>query len=174
MKDPAFLFYTSDFLTSVTTMDMRERGQYITLLCLQHQLGHLTLKEIKKAVGKPSEDVLNKFEVDEDGKYFNSQIDEEKERRASHSKKQKENIQKRWNKNRTPGGNTTAYGNTTVLPLETETENETEILFTRELAKNLKLQVDEDRGSGGKEEKTNGRTDSKNSAGEWNLHYDVC
>lgn len=51
MKDPAMLFYASDFLTGVALMSMKERGQYITLLCLQQQRGHLTLSEMRKAAG---------------------------------------------------------------------------------------------------------------------------
>jgi hypothetical protein len=47
-KDPAVLFYSSDFLTGTLLMNYEERGQYITLLCLQHQKGHLTEKELKQ------------------------------------------------------------------------------------------------------------------------------
>ena len=53
-KDPAVLFYTSDFLSGCALMDMRERGQYITLLCLQRERGHMTMQEIIRAVKKPS------------------------------------------------------------------------------------------------------------------------
>jgi DnaD/phage-associated family protein len=128
-KDPAFLFYTSDFLTGVIDMSMKERGQYITLLCLQHQRGHLTMKEIVKTVGKPSEEVLGKFELDGEGKYFNVRADKEIAKRDAHCQKQRENINKRWNNN----GNTDAIprytensgggeyqGITTVIPLENE------------------------------------------------------
>ena len=38
-KDPAVLFYTSDFLGGAALMNMKERGQYITLLCLQRERG---------------------------------------------------------------------------------------------------------------------------------------
>ena len=43
-KDPAFVFYTGDFLNGVIDMTMEERGQYITLLCFQHQKGHISQK----------------------------------------------------------------------------------------------------------------------------------
>lgn len=55
-KDPAVLFYTSDFLSGCALMDMRERGQYITLLCLQRERGHMTMQEITRAVKKPSDE----------------------------------------------------------------------------------------------------------------------
>ena len=60
-KDPAVLFYTSDFLSGCALMDMRERGQYITLLCLQRERGHMTMQEIIRAVKKPSDEVMSKF-----------------------------------------------------------------------------------------------------------------
>ena len=71
MKDPAMLFYASDFLTGVALMSMKERGQYITLLCLQQQRGHLTLLEMRKAAGALSAEVLGKFVEDENGKFYN-------------------------------------------------------------------------------------------------------
>lgn len=128
-KDPAFLFYTSDFLTGVIDMSMKERGQYITLLCLQHQRGHLTMKEIVKTVGRPSDELMSKYVRDSDGKYFNVRADAEIAKRDAHCKKQRENINKRWNND----GNTTVipryaknnggseyHGITTVIPLENE------------------------------------------------------
>jgi len=53
-KDPAFLFYSSDFLSGITDLTMEERGQYITLLCLQHQKGSLSEKTIRLSVLKYS------------------------------------------------------------------------------------------------------------------------
>ena len=58
MNDPAVLFYTSDFLTGVMDMTMEERGQYITLLCYQHQKGHIHEKTIKIVVGSCSDSVV--------------------------------------------------------------------------------------------------------------------
>lgn len=46
MKDPAFLFYSSDFLSGTMLMTDEEIGQYIKLICLQHQKGHLKEKDI--------------------------------------------------------------------------------------------------------------------------------
>jgi hypothetical protein len=47
-KDPAILFYTSDFLTGTFTMTDEQVGKYIRLLCLQHQKGSLTEKDMLK------------------------------------------------------------------------------------------------------------------------------
>jgi len=77
MKDPAVLLYTNDFLTGAMDLTMEERGQYITLLCLQHQKGRLTEKTIRLTVGSVSDDVLEKFDQDENGNYFNKRMDEE-------------------------------------------------------------------------------------------------
>ena len=46
-KDPAVLLYTQDFLVGTISMNFEERGKYITLLCMQHQKGKLTLKDLK-------------------------------------------------------------------------------------------------------------------------------
>ena len=101
-KDPAVLFYTSDFLSGCALMDMRERGQYITLLCLQRERGHMTMQEIIRAVKKPSDEVMSKFQKDDDGKYFNRRMELE--------------IEKRDNDN-SGIADGSACGNTTVLPL---------------------------------------------------------
>lgn len=47
MKDPAVLFYTSDFLSGVTFLSMEQRGQYITLLCTQHQHGSIPENQLR-------------------------------------------------------------------------------------------------------------------------------
>lgn len=77
VKDPAFLFYPSDFLVGVSDLTMEERGQYITLLCLQHSKGRLSEKNIKIAIGSVSPDVLVKFTQDENGLYYNQRLERE-------------------------------------------------------------------------------------------------
>jgi hypothetical protein len=84
-KDPAFLFYPKDFLLGVANLTMEERGQYITLLCLQHQNGHLSKKTIWLALGSDlvieNSDVLKKFSVDVQGFYYQHRLEEEIEKR---------------------------------------------------------------------------------------------
>ena len=101
-KDPAFLFYTSDFLVGVSDLTMEERGQYITLMCLQHTKGHLSAKNIKIAVGDVSPDVLAKFLVDSDGLYYNARLEQEIIKRQQYCEKQANNIKKRWEKQKMP------------------------------------------------------------------------
>lgn len=93
-KDPAVLLYTSDFLTGVMDMDMEERGQYITLLCYQHQRGHISEKTIRLLVGNVSDNVLSHFKKDENGLLFNSRMDLEKENRKKFTESRRENGKK--------------------------------------------------------------------------------
>lgn len=97
-KDPAFLFYSSDFLVGVSDMTMEERGQYITLLCLQHTKGHLTKKNILVGVGQVSDDVLAKFSIDDNGCYYNERLEKEVNKRKAYSESRKKNVENRWNK----------------------------------------------------------------------------
>lgn len=81
-KDPAFLFYSSDFLTGCLDLTMEERGQYITLICLQHQKGHISEKTIRLCLGSVSVDVMKKFKQDPDGLFYNERIEEEIKKRS--------------------------------------------------------------------------------------------
>ncbi len=83
MKDPAYLFYSSDFLTGCASLTMEERGQYITLLSLEHQLGRLSEKTIRLSVGSVSVDVLAKFKQDENGLLYNERLEVEIEKRSN-------------------------------------------------------------------------------------------
>lgn len=104
-KDPAFMFYSKDFLTGCADLTMEERGLYITLMCLQHQKGRLSKKTIWLSLGfslvlkfedfvpegKLSVDVLKKFEIDENGNYFNLRLEQEIIKRAEYSNSRKAN-----------------------------------------------------------------------------------
>lgn len=105
-KDPAFLFYSSDFLNGVSDLTMEERGQYITLLCLQHQKGAISEKTIRLSVGSVSVDVLAKFEKDAAGNFFNERLVLEMEKRANFTESRRNNGVKggRPKKERKPNG----------------------------------------------------------------------
>ena len=94
-KDPAVLFYTSDFLTGATDLTMLERGQYITLLCLQHQKGRLSQKIIDLSVPKVSEDVMKRFKKDRRGLYYNDRLEKEKKRREEYKENRLQNLRKK-------------------------------------------------------------------------------
>ncbi len=89
-KDPAILFYTSDFLTGTFTMTNEQVGKYIKLLCLQHQKGRLTEKDMLNICQTYDKDIYDKFIV-EDGLYYNKRMDLEAIRRKNYSKSRSEN-----------------------------------------------------------------------------------
>jgi len=125
-KDPAFLFYSSDFMTGTFTMTNEQVGKYIRLLCLQHQKGELSEKDMIAICGSFDDEIYSKFDKTDTGKYINRRLFDEIEKRKKHSEKQADNIKKRWsNKN----GNTKRIPNkyqkdTKRIPLENENENE--------------------------------------------------
>tara|TARA_R110000751_G_scaffold23105_3_gene64372 strand:+ start:1688 stop:2413 length:726 start_codon:yes stop_codon:yes gene_type:complete len=135
-KDPAVLLYTSDFLSGCQDLTMIERGQFITLLCLQHQKGYLTNKMIMLTCSDVSEDVLERFDKDEKGNYFNKRMDTEIKKRKSNSEKQSKRAKDYWAKVKQKKEETTSIDNTTAyataLPLENENENENENINKKE------------------------------------------
>lgn len=93
MKDPAFLFYSSDFLSSTMLMSNEEIGIYIKLLCLQHQQGHLSEEDLI-SIGATKK-VINKFDKDEEGYYYNKRLEYEVDRRKSYSESRRNNRKKK-------------------------------------------------------------------------------
>lgn len=90
-KNPAFLFYSSDFLTGVRLMTYEEIGKYITLLCLQHQQGHISENDMLSICGDYIPRIYDKFERDNDGKYFNNRLEIEGIKRANYSESRRQN-----------------------------------------------------------------------------------
>ena len=136
-KDPAVLLYTSDFLSGCQDLTMVERGQFITLLCLQHQKGYLTAKIITLTCGdNVSKDVLDRFNQDENGNWFNKRMDTEIKKRKSNSEKQSKRAKDYWAKVKQKKEETTSVDDSTAyataLPLENENENENENINKKE------------------------------------------
>lgn len=124
-KDPAFLFYTNDFISGIADLTMEERGQYITLLCLQHQKGHLSDKIIKLSLGNAAADVMAKFRQDAAGLWYNARLEFEIEKRKSHSKKQSDRALKGWEKRKKKDlSKLDTTADAPALPLEDRDENE--------------------------------------------------
>ena len=98
MKDPAFLFYSSDFLSGTMLMSDEEIGQYIKLLCLQHQKGHLKEKDMLSVFNTYNEDILSKFIKDEDGNYYNERLEYEINKRKAYSESRRNNRRKKEEK----------------------------------------------------------------------------
>jgi hypothetical protein len=91
MKDPAILFYTSDFITGTLTMTDEQVGKYIRLLCLQHQKGRLTEKDMLFICKSYDEDIFCKFIQNGDKKYFNERLESEIKRRLKYSESRSNN-----------------------------------------------------------------------------------
>ena len=91
-KDPAVLFYTADFLVGTYSFTMQERGEYITLLCLQHQQGHLSEDTVRSIASSAA--VIDKFLRDPHGRYYNERLDIEKIKRKNFIRSKVENGKK--------------------------------------------------------------------------------
>jgi uncharacterized protein YdaU (DUF1376 family) len=92
-KDPAVLLYTSDFLSGTITMENEEVGMYIRLLCLQHQKGKLTEKDMLSICKGYVQDVYDKFDL-VDGYYINKRMYEEAEKRSKYTESRRNNAKK--------------------------------------------------------------------------------
>jgi hypothetical protein len=114
-KDPAVLFYTSDFLSGTFTMDNEQVGKYIRLLCLQHQKGKLTEKDMLSICKAYDVEIWDKFKV-EDGLYYNDRMLNETVRRQKFSESRRNNA-----KSPKKESTSEAY----AKHMETETENRT-------------------------------------------------
>ncbi len=88
-QDPAFLFYAQDFLTGCDCMTDEEVGQYIRILCLQHQKGHLCERDFNRKCSFDA--VREKFVQDENGNYYNVRLQKEIDKRGKDSDASREN-----------------------------------------------------------------------------------
>jgi len=91
-KDPAVLLYTQDFLVGTITMSYEQRGKYITLLCLQHQKGKLTLKDLQAILTDEDYEIAEKFPLQSDGFYYNQRMFDEAIKRKNYSESRKKNL----------------------------------------------------------------------------------
>ena len=90
-KDPAFLFYSADFLVGTLLMKDEQVGRYAKLMCLQHQTGHLTEEDMLKICQSHDKDIFDKFKKDDNGLYYNERLEEEVNKRAAFSKSRSDN-----------------------------------------------------------------------------------
>lgn len=95
MKDPAFLFYSSDFLSGTMLMTDEDVGKYIRLLCLQHQKGHLKEKDMLNVCKTFNEDIFSKFKQDDEGNYYNERLEYESNKRKAYSESRRNNRRKK-------------------------------------------------------------------------------
>ncbi len=117
-KDPAFLLYSNDFLSECSDLTFEERGQYITMWCLQQQTGHLSEKIIKLNIPNISKDVLSKFSKDKNGFFYDKTLEKIIENRKEYSKKQSERAKKRWKNKPKQEQPNTCQSNAVALPVQ--------------------------------------------------------
>ena len=120
-KDPAFLFYSSDFLTGTMFLTDEQVGKFVRLLCLQHQKGHLRKKDMLKICETYDEDIFDKFKKDENDLYYNERLEAETNRRKAYSESRRNNRKKKVE------SSVKNTSKTYVKHMETETENENRI-----------------------------------------------
>jgi uncharacterized protein YdaU (DUF1376 family) len=89
-KDPAVLFYTSDFLSGTFTMTDEQVGKYIRLLCLQHQKGKLTEKDMLSICKAYDNEIWEKFDQVE-GFFLNDRMYNESIRRSKFTESRRNN-----------------------------------------------------------------------------------
>ncbi len=99
MKDPAFLFYSADFQIGTEDMTDEQVGKYIRLMCRQHLKGHISKEHMTKICKTYDKEIYEKFNIDENGFYFNSRLETEIEKRKKYSESRAKN---RLGKSNTP------------------------------------------------------------------------
>ena len=93
-KDPAFLLYTNDFLSGTQFFTDEQLGKFLRLLMAQHQHGHLSEKQVLiicKSHNEDTQEILRKFEKDEDGFFYNLRLETEINKRKVFSKSRSDN-----------------------------------------------------------------------------------
>jgi len=93
-KDPAMLWYPSDWISGTQGMSFEEKGAYMELLMLQFNRGHMTNKMIINTIGDIWDSISLKFEQDDDGLWYHHRIDFEKEKRKKYVDSRKKSSEK--------------------------------------------------------------------------------
>ena len=124
-KDPAFLFYPSDFNDGTQDFTNEEVGAYIRLLLFQFSQGRLTIDRIKRKLNSDFDRlwpiISGKFKIDSDGLYFNERLEAEVTKRKAFSESRRNNIKKRYEKDLKQ--TSTTYVDTTGLHMENGNED---------------------------------------------------
>jgi len=89
-KDPAILFYTADFRQGTITFTDEQTGQYIRLLCDQHQIGPLPDHHMLNICQSYDNPVFSKFVKTPKG-WYNKRMQEEVDRRKAYSDSRRKN-----------------------------------------------------------------------------------
>jgi len=91
-RDPAFLFYSGDFLAATFYLRDADVGRLIRLLCMQHLEGHLEEQTLLRVAKKPDSPCLGFFLRGEDGLYYNERLESEVVRRREYARSRRRNL----------------------------------------------------------------------------------
>lgn len=99
MKDPAFLFYPSDFNDGTQIFTHEEVGAYLRVLMLQFSQGRLPFWQIERKLGIDTARLWEvfgcKFKRDDMGCYYNERLESEQLKRANFTQSRRNNLQKK-------------------------------------------------------------------------------
>lgn len=90
-KDPAFLFYSGDFMSGTQFLTDEQVGKYVRLLIAQHQCGHLEEKHMLQICKTYDKDVFSKFDKDINGLFYNQRLENEIIKRKKYSESRSKN-----------------------------------------------------------------------------------
>lgn len=96
-KDPAFLFYSSDFLTGTMFLSHEQVGIYIRLLCSQHQHGGIIDKISFNSLVGNHEILRSKF-IESDTGFYNERLANEVDLRSKKSNNMSQTAKEVWEK----------------------------------------------------------------------------
>jgi len=126
-KDPAFLFYPSDFILGTYTMTDEQVGKYIRLLCLQFSKGgKLTERELL-SINRDNDPYVNEKFIYEDGYYYNAKLKTVVEEREQKAMVNRENGNKGGNPNFQKGKHNPYYNredNQAVMLIDNRKDNQ--------------------------------------------------
>lgn len=123
-KDPAFLFYVNDFDTGTKFFTNEQIGKYLRLLIAQFQHGSLSEKQVKFICQELDEDIMKKFQKDDQGLYFNVRLSEEITKRSRFSESRSKN--RKSKNNEQVKIISSSHDTSCVQDMENENENENE------------------------------------------------
>lgn len=97
-KDPALLWYPGDWTQGTQLFTFEEKGAYMTLLMIQFETGSLSIDDIKYVLGNRFDTIWSrictKFKQDNDGRFYQWRIREEKVKRVKFTESRKKNLSK--------------------------------------------------------------------------------
>ncbi len=100
-KDPAILFYTSDFIADTFYLTMEQIGKLALLMAHRHWRGkRFSFEEILKICRdeKPDKEIFERYIKDQNGFYYNPQIEKAIEKRKQYSESRSRNRKGKYKK----------------------------------------------------------------------------